>query len=349
MRRAPPLHLRVFLGSPGDVAQERLAALEILDALPAEPMLRGRVTIEPCAWDRRTAPMEANADPQESVVKYVGRPSDCDLAVIILAGRLGTPLPADRLQPDGRRYRSGTEWELEDARRAHKPVFLYVRRKPEAPRSDHDRNQQRAVSEFLAGLRNPDGSIAAGCNPYDDLAEFEALFRKHVEAFVASRLNTGRRGLLAAAVVALAFAGGSVAWYGATRPQLTVGSVSASRINTVDGQVLLHVAYEVRRATQEQRCFVQVARQDDRAFRRPLLVDDEAQLPPDGHVKNQLVIVPRIALPPGETRWRGWLRVVLKEGRDAAAASDLVQKVVAAASDPVQLEADAGDEATSPR
>jgi hypothetical protein len=38
---SPPLHLRVFLASPGDVAEERALALQTLGQLPYEPLLRG--------------------------------------------------------------------------------------------------------------------------------------------------------------------------------------------------------------------------------------------------------------------------------------------------------------------
>ena len=44
---APPLHLRVFLSSPGDVADERALARRVLkDELPYDPFLRGQVTFD---------------------------------------------------------------------------------------------------------------------------------------------------------------------------------------------------------------------------------------------------------------------------------------------------------------
>jgi hypothetical protein len=40
----PPQHLRVFLASPGDVADERALVRHLLkDELPYDPFLRGRV------------------------------------------------------------------------------------------------------------------------------------------------------------------------------------------------------------------------------------------------------------------------------------------------------------------
>lgn len=37
-----PLHLRIFISSPGDVGDERRLARQIIDALPREPAYRGK-------------------------------------------------------------------------------------------------------------------------------------------------------------------------------------------------------------------------------------------------------------------------------------------------------------------
>ena len=51
-----PRHLRVFLSSPGDVADERRHARAVLERLPKTPLLSGRVTIEVVSWDDPDAP-----------------------------------------------------------------------------------------------------------------------------------------------------------------------------------------------------------------------------------------------------------------------------------------------------
>ena len=44
--------IRVFLSSPGDVADERALARRLLkEELPYDPLLRGRVTLEVVSWD----------------------------------------------------------------------------------------------------------------------------------------------------------------------------------------------------------------------------------------------------------------------------------------------------------
>ena len=61
-----PRHLRIFLASPGDVADERGLALKVLEELQYDPLLRDQVTIETVAWDKPGAgtPMLATMTPQ---------------------------------------------------------------------------------------------------------------------------------------------------------------------------------------------------------------------------------------------------------------------------------------------
>ena len=67
-----PLHLRVFLSSPGDVANERRIAREVIAALAGQPLLKGQVTFEVITYDDpdAPAPMSATETPQASVNRY---------------------------------------------------------------------------------------------------------------------------------------------------------------------------------------------------------------------------------------------------------------------------------------
>jgi hypothetical protein len=71
LRQHPPqpTHLRVFLASPGDVAEERQLALEVLSQLPDEPVFRGKITVQTVAWDKPGAgvAMEAHLTPQAAL------------------------------------------------------------------------------------------------------------------------------------------------------------------------------------------------------------------------------------------------------------------------------------------
>src|SRR5512143_3373912 len=88
-----PLHLRVFLASPGDVADERALALTVLEQLQYDPLLRGRITLETVAWDQPGAgtPMLAPMTPQEAIAEGLPKPSECDIVIVIFWSRMGTP------------------------------------------------------------------------------------------------------------------------------------------------------------------------------------------------------------------------------------------------------------------
>ncbi len=190
------LTLRIFVSSPGDVAEERAAVRRVTTELEGSHLLRGMVHFQIIAWDdpHAASPMEAGVTPQDSVNRYTGRPSDCDLTLVILWSRIGTVLPPNVLRADGSRYGSGTVWEFEDASSAHRPVWIYRRgSKPQIDLDDPDfddkRNQYAAVNHFFAGFKSPDGSLRSGVNTYADPADFARLLRQHLEAFVGERLS----------------------------------------------------------------------------------------------------------------------------------------------------------------
>ena len=186
-----PVHLTVFLSSPGDVAEERNLARGVLAALPHHPLLPGKLSIRIVSWDDPDAPspLTANETPQHSVNRFKGRPSECDLTIVILWTRLGTPLPSAQRKPDGSRYASGTEWEFEDAVRAGKDVLIY--RRTEEPRRDDPRasEQHQALQSFFDRFRNPDGSAAGGYIEYASPKDFARVFEKQVQGYVGKLLE----------------------------------------------------------------------------------------------------------------------------------------------------------------
>ena len=196
MSTLKPRHFRVFLASPGDVSHERELALMILDRLPYEPALRGRITIEEVAWDKKGAgaPIVANLTPQDSIQKGLPLPSQCDIVVVIFWSRMGTPLPIEYVKKDGSRYSSGTEWEYEEAiegseKNGSPQVLLYRRTEsilldPEDPRFEEKTNQYRLVKTFFENLRNPDGSIKRGYNTYVTVAEFSETLEFHLKSLI---------------------------------------------------------------------------------------------------------------------------------------------------------------------
>jgi hypothetical protein len=84
-------HLRVFLSSPGDFSDERQFARELIkNDLPYDPFIRDKATLEILSWDDPLAPtaMPAHLTPQEALIRGLGKPSDCDIVVVIFWTRL---------------------------------------------------------------------------------------------------------------------------------------------------------------------------------------------------------------------------------------------------------------------
>jgi hypothetical protein len=131
--------------------------------------------------------------PQEAVDRGLLPPSRCDFTVVIMWGRMGTPLSEPR-KPDGSEYSSGTEYEFEEARASGRPLLVYRRTGSipvmlEDPELDAKRAQKALVDDFFTRFKNGDGSFAAGYNTYEDLDAFRPKFEAHVKAVVREMLD----------------------------------------------------------------------------------------------------------------------------------------------------------------
>ena len=74
---AGPLHLKIFLSSPGDVADERQAIVRLIkDELPYDELIRGHATFDVLAWDDRAqrVALLAGLSGQASVDQALGTP-----------------------------------------------------------------------------------------------------------------------------------------------------------------------------------------------------------------------------------------------------------------------------------
>jgi hypothetical protein len=198
----PELHLRVFISSPGDVADERAAARQVLTYLPKEYVFRNRVLIEEVSWDDPGAPvpMDAHLTPQDAINQHRPKPSQCDIVGVILWSRMGTPLPPTIQKPDGTPYLSGTEWEFLDAvtsaEQTGRPTTLVYRRLEEPqvglddPDQDSKTQQYKAVKAFFNGFRNPDGSLRRSYQTYRTTSEFQDLLERGLRELISARLDT---------------------------------------------------------------------------------------------------------------------------------------------------------------
>jgi tetratricopeptide (TPR) repeat protein len=194
-----PLHLRVFIASPGDVVEERTLAREVLDRLPKHPLLEDLITLKVIAWDdEHGTPMLGTLSPQQCVTRFRGRPADCDIVIVVLWGRMGTPL-RDEKKKDGEPYLSGTEWEIEDAIAAPPPgpdILLY--RRTETPKATLDDpelpdklKQFQLVTDYFAQLQAGQSAIR-GFNPYAKPADFRSALESHFFRILRQRLDAAR-------------------------------------------------------------------------------------------------------------------------------------------------------------
>ena len=195
-------HLHIFLSSPGDVSRERQLAQAVIDRLHSERAHKDRLKLTVVAWDKPGAgtPMPAQMEPQEAIDNGRGKPSQCDIVIVIFWARMGTPLSEKYLKPDGSRFRSGTEYEYLDAlgaaKKSGKPdVLVYRRRKPPAvdlddPQHDEKKHQWDLVKEFFAEFRNPDGAFKSFYKEYDEPSDFEKLLGDDLRDIITKCLDS---------------------------------------------------------------------------------------------------------------------------------------------------------------
>jgi AAA domain len=186
------------------VEERRLARSLFKERLPVSPWFRDRATFDVITWDDPEAPipMPAQLTPQEAINRGLKRPSECDIVVVILWSRMGTPLPEQYKKCDGSSYLSGTEYEYSDALncavKTGSPNILLYRRTdvPSLPinvtteQRIEAETQWNRVEQFCASLRNPDGSYRAGIHTYSSPEHFHHLLDQHVQALLARILES---------------------------------------------------------------------------------------------------------------------------------------------------------------
>jgi len=186
--------LRIFVSSPGDVAEERLIARRVIGRL--ESQYGDVLHLEALVWEHE--PLLATASFQEQIP----RPSETDIAIAILWSRIGTALPSHIRRPDGTSYSSGTEFEFEDAvegfRRCGKPDLLVYRKTapPNWPVDDGlaaERVAQKVALDKFMGkwfVDHDSGAFTAAFHPFESPADFEELLETHLTRIVERTLGS---------------------------------------------------------------------------------------------------------------------------------------------------------------
>jgi WD40 repeat protein len=178
---------RIFVSSPGDVAEERALAERVIVRLAQE--WAHSLPIAPFLWEHE--PLRATATYQDEIGSLC-RPSEADVVVCLLWCRFGSRLPPGIARPDGTPYSSGTEYELEDAaagyeRTGGRPTLLVYKKTArllveiDDPHYAERRRQKDALDAFLQGWsQNADGTARRAVHHFQETSDFEDLLEQHL-------------------------------------------------------------------------------------------------------------------------------------------------------------------------
>jgi hypothetical protein len=181
--------LKIFVSSPGDVAQERFLAEKIITRL--RHLYQPVCQIEPIFWEHE--PLVATQSFQEGLIS----PRDTDIVVCILWSRLGTRLPKS---VTGGAHLTGTEYEFVEAMQGRRqngvPDLLVYRKqaKPLADLSDKQRRQEalsqiEALEAFIdRWFHDDDRALIAAFHPFERADEFEEHLEHHLRKLIDKRL-----------------------------------------------------------------------------------------------------------------------------------------------------------------
>jgi WD40 repeat protein len=183
---------RVFISSPGDVAEERVVANNLVRRLADE--YAEYLHVEPVFWEHE--PLLAT----ETFQKQIPPPHDCDVWVCILWSRLGTRLPASLTRADGSRYASGTEYEFEDAlsgfrQNGHpQPLVYFKTADPVVSLRDAKLEERIAQKNALDAfyrkwfIDETEGTATLASHRFKTTAEFEELLEHHLRKLLDARV-----------------------------------------------------------------------------------------------------------------------------------------------------------------
>ena len=158
----PATVFQVMIASPGDVAEEREKARELIHQWNANHSREKGIVLLPADWTTHASP-EMSDRPQEIINRQVLE--DSELLVGIFWTRLGTPTGEAP---------SGTVEEIEKHTAAGKPAMLYFSSKPRMP-DGIDQDQYSRLKEF-----KKEQEQKGLCCGFDSIQDFESQFRNHL-------------------------------------------------------------------------------------------------------------------------------------------------------------------------
>lgn len=189
--------VQIFVSSPSDLDHERALVKDIIEALAQEYLPYFK--LQAVLWE------EEALTAAQSFQAGLLRPAECDIVLVMLWTRLGTPLAND---PYG--GMTGTEWEFVDAvessaRHGSPEVLVYKKTTPrlvditnaEATREALD-DRSRLEAFFRTHFFNPDGSFRRAFRQFDSDRSLRELVEGQLRKLLNRRISA-ERGALAPA------------------------------------------------------------------------------------------------------------------------------------------------------
>jgi ketosteroid isomerase-like protein len=143
-----------------------------------------------------------DANAESNYYEHIPNPGQYDLVICILWSQLGSRSPLMLVMPDGSKPRSATEyeiaWVLDQSKLTPGFPALHVYRNRSTPAAPLEPKEERenlcrqwdAVQEFFAAWEKSGGTESREfCHDYQDLEEFENLFREHFRVFLAGQFD----------------------------------------------------------------------------------------------------------------------------------------------------------------
>jgi AAA ATPase domain len=212
----------IFVSSPADVQKERSVVERLIRSIAAE--FNVPVTVSYSNWLRRLSPSDKAAalsangfedgrsllcpcfweyqdfKAEKDYRERIPNTGQYDLVICILWSRLGTKISPAFVMPDGSQPTSATEyeiaWVLDQIKRTPGFPELHVYRSRATPAAPFEPKEERemsfehwdSVQDFFATWGRSE-AFANACRDYNDLQEFEELFREHFRVFVEQQLE----------------------------------------------------------------------------------------------------------------------------------------------------------------
>ena len=174
----PGLIVRILVASPSDCIQERKAVPEVIYSWNAANSLQRAAILEPVLWETHATPALGDR-PQALINEQLVH--QCDALVGVFWTRLGTSTGVAEC---------GTAEEIEEFRKAGKPVLLYFSSVPVVLESI-DLEQYRSLTEYKKKLQDQ-GLVFS----YGTVGEFRQLLQRHLTSKIGDLLASADKALV---------------------------------------------------------------------------------------------------------------------------------------------------------